>query len=159
MNKILYYLLVFSLLGLLGCDYKPVLSKKNYEFSINVKEISGDEKINSIIVNNFNNLKGDEKKYYINLSSKKEKKIISKDSKGDPSIFELEVNVNYNLEEDGEIIIEKNINRKTTYNNITDKFELENYENSIVDNISKNISDRIIFSVSEIDKWLLNLLR
>ena len=73
MNKILYYLLVFSLLGLLGCDYKPVLSKKNYEFSINVKEISGDEKINSIIVNNFNNLKGDEKKYYINLSSKKEK--------------------------------------------------------------------------------------
>tara|TARA_B100001540_G_scaffold148405_1_gene131666 strand:+ start:35 stop:493 length:459 start_codon:yes stop_codon:yes gene_type:complete len=152
MNKILYYLLVFSLLGLLGCDYKPVLSKKNYEFSINVKEISGDEKINSIIVNNFNNLKGDEKKYYINLSSKKEKKIISKDSKGDPSIFELEVNVNYNLEEDGEIIIEKNINRKTTYNNITDKFELENYENSIVDNISKNISDRIIFSVSEIDK-------
>ena len=61
MNKILYYLLVFSLLGLLGCDYKPVLSKKNYEFSINVKEISGDEKINSIIVNNFNNLKGDEK--------------------------------------------------------------------------------------------------
>ena len=30
MNKILYYLLVFSLLGLLGCDYKPVLSKKNY---------------------------------------------------------------------------------------------------------------------------------
>ena len=152
MNKILYYLLVFSLLGLLGCDYKPVLSKKNYEFSINVKEISGDEKINSIIVNNFNNLKGDEKKYYINLSSKKEKKIISKDSKGDPSIFELEINVNYNLEEDGEIIIIKNINRKTTYNNITDKFELENYENSIVDNISKNISDRIIFSVSEIDK-------
>ena len=74
MNKILYYLLVFSLLGLLGCDYKPVLSKKNYEFSINVKEISGDEKINSIIVNNFNNLKGDEKKYYIN--SVKEWKIM-----------------------------------------------------------------------------------
>ena len=107
MNKILYYLLVFSLLGLLGCDYKPVLSKKNYEFSINVKEISGDEKINSIIINHFNNLKGNEKKYYINLSSKKEKKIISKDSKGDPSIFELEINVNYNLEEDGEIITRK----------------------------------------------------
>ena len=140
MNKILYYLLVFSLLGLLGCDYKPVLSKKNYEFSINVKEISGDEKINSIIVNNFNNLKGDEKKYYINLSSKKEKKIISKDSKGDPSIFELEINVNYNLEEDGEIIIIKNINRKTSYNNITDKFELENYEKTIINNLVSEIN-------------------
>ena len=64
----------------------------------------------------------------------------------------LEINVNYNLEEDGEIIIIKNINRKTTYNNITDKFELENYENSIIDNISQNISDKIIFSVSEINK-------
>ena len=152
MNKILNYLLVFSLLVLLGCDYKPVLSKKNYKFSINIKQVSGDEKINSIIINNFNNLKSDEKKYYINLSSEKEKKILSKNSKGDPSIFELEIKVNYTLVADGEIIIEKNINRKTTYNNITDKFELENYENSIIDNISKNISDRIIFSVSEINK-------
>jgi len=76
MNKILNYILVFSLLALLGCDYKPVLSKKNYKFSINIKEISGDEKINSMIINRFNNLKGNEKKYYINLSSKKEKKII-----------------------------------------------------------------------------------
>ena len=38
MNKILNYLLVFSLLVLLGCDYKPVLSKKNYKFSINIKK-------------------------------------------------------------------------------------------------------------------------
>ena len=152
MNKILNYILLLSLLVLLGCDYKPVLTKKNYKFSINVKKISGDEKINSIIINNFKNLKGDEKKYYINLSSEKEKKILSKNSKGDPSIFELEIKVNYTLVADGEIIIEKNINRKTTYNNITDKFELENYENSIIDNISKNISDRIIFSVSEINK-------
>ena len=152
MNKILNYILLLSLLVLLGCDYKPVLTKKNYKFSINVKKISGDEKINSIIINNFKNLKGDEKKYYINLSSEKEKKILSKNSKGDPSIFELEIKVNYTLVADGEIIIEKNINRKKTYNNITDKFELENYENSIIDNISKNISDRIIFSVSEINK-------
>ena len=152
MNKILNYIIVFFLFALLSCDYKPILKYKNYQFSLNVDKISGDEKINSIIINNFNSLKGDEKEYYINLSSKKEKKIISKDSKGDPSIFELEINVNYNLEEDGEIIIIKNINRKTTYNNNTDKFELENYENSIIDNISQNISDKIIFSVSEINK-------
>ena len=152
MNKILNYIVVFFLFALVSCDYKPILNYKNYQFSLNIDKISGDEKINSIIINNFNNLKSDEKKYYINLSSKKEKKILSKDSKGDPSIFELEIKVNYTLEEDGEIIIEKNINRKTTYNNITDKFELENYENSIIDNISKNISDRIIFSVSEINK-------
>ena len=152
MNKILYYLLVFSLLGLLGCDYKPVLSKKNYEFSINVKEISGDEKINSIIVNNFNNLKGDEKEYYINLSSKKEKKIISKDSKGDPSIFEIKINVNYVVKKDEEILISNKINKKTTYNNITDKFELENYEKTIINNLVSEISDNIMLSISKVSE-------
>ena len=96
--------------------------------------------------------KGKKQKYDLILSSIKEKKILSKDSKGDPSIFELIINVNYVVKKDGEILIENKINRKTTYNNITDKFELENYEKNIVDNLSKNISDKIIFSISEIHK-------
>ena len=152
MNKILNYILVFSLLALLGCEYKPVLSKKNYKFSINVKEISGDEKINSIIINNFNSLKGDEKEYYINLSSKKEKKIISKDSKGDPSIFEIKINVNYVVKKDEEILISNKINKKTTYNNITDKFELENYEKTIINNLVSEISDNIMLSISKVSE-------
>ena len=151
MNKVLNYTLIFLLFLVLSCDYKPILGVKDYKFSISVKETSGDQKINSLIINNFKNLKNDERIYFINLTSKKEKKIISKDTKGDPSIFELEINVNYKLEKNGEIVIQKNINRKTTYNNITDKFELENYENSIIENLTQNISDKIVFSVSEIN--------
>jgi len=152
MNKILNYILIFFLFTLSSCDYKPILSYKNYKFSINVDKITGDERVNSIITNNLNNLKGNEKEFYVTLSSKKEKNIISKDSKGDPSIFELIINVNYNVKLNGEIIIENNILRKTTYNNISDKFELENYEKNMIDNLSRNISDRIIFSISEINK-------
>tara|TARA_B100000965_G_scaffold392535_1_gene402199 strand:+ start:513 stop:971 length:459 start_codon:yes stop_codon:yes gene_type:complete len=152
MNKIIKYILLLFLLTLLGCDYKPILSKKNYQFSINVSEINGDQKVNSIIVDNFESLKNNNKEYFLILSSKKEKNIILKDSKGDPSIFEIIVDVNYKVTKDGKIIIEKNINRKTTYNNISDKFELENYENNIINNLCKNISDRIIFSISEINE-------
>ena len=152
MNKILNYIIIFFLLTLLSCDYKPVLSYKNYQFSINVDKISGDEEINSIIVNNFNNLKGDEKEYYLNLSSKKEKKIISKDSKGDPSIFEIKINVNYVVKKDGEILISNKINKKTTYNNITDKFELENYEKTIINNLVSEISDNIMLSISKVSE-------
>ena len=152
MNKILNYTLIFFLFTLSSCDYKPILSYKNYKFSINVDKITGDEKVNSIITNNLNNLKGNEKEFYVTLSSKKEKNIISKDSKGDPSIFELIINVNYNVKLNGEIIIENNILRKTTYNNISDKFELENYEKNMIDNLSRNISDRIVFSISEINE-------
>jgi len=152
MNKILNYILIFFLFTLSSCDYKPILSYKNYKFSINVDKITGDEKVNSIITNNLNNLKGNEKEFYVTLSSKKEKNIISKDSKGDPSIFELIINVNYKVKLNGEIIIENNILRKTTYNNISDKFELENYEKNMIDNLSRNISDRIVFSISEINE-------
>ena len=152
MNKILNYILIFFLFTLSSCDYKPILSYKNYKFSINVDKVTGDEKVNSIITNNLNNLKGNEKEFYVTLSSKKEKNIISKDSKGDPSIFELIINVNYNVKLNGEIIIENNILRKTTYNNISDKFELENYEKNMIDNLSRNISDRIVFSISEINE-------
>ena len=152
MNKILNYILIFFLFTLSSCDYKPILSYKNYKFSINVEKITGDEKVNSIITSNLNNLKGNEKEFYVTLSSKKEKNIISKDSKGDPSIFELIINVNYNVKLNGEIVIENNILRKTTYNNISDKFELENYEKNMIDNLSRNISDRIIFSISEINE-------
>ena len=152
MNKILNYIIIFLLLTLLSCDYKPVLSYKNYQFSINVDKISGNEEINSIIINNFKNLPGDKEKYFIKLSSKKEKKILSKDSKGDPLIFEIVINVEYIVEKNGNTLIENNLERKTTYNNIVDKFELESYEKTIIDNLTANISDRIIFAISEMNE-------
>ena len=152
MNKILNYILILFLFGLLSCDYKPILSYKNYQFSINANNISGDDKINSIIINKFNNLKGNKKEYYINLTSTKEKKIISKNAKGDPVIFELIINVNYEVQRNDKILIKNNVIRKTTYNNISDKFELESYEKTIINNLATNISDRIMFSISELNE-------
>ena len=150
MNKIINYTLLFFLLLLLSCAYEPILNNKNYTFSINIDKTNGDQKINSIIINNLYNLKGKEKKYDLTISSNKEKNIISKDSKGDPSIFELLINVNYRVGKDGKTLIVNKINRKTTYNNITDKFELENYEKNIINQLSKSASDKIINSISEI---------
>ena len=148
MNKTINY--IFFLLLLSSCAYEPILKNKNYGFSINVDKINGDQKINSVIIKNFNNLNVAEKIYDLTISSTKEKNIISKDSKGDPSIFELIINVNYRVEKDGKTLIVNKINKKTTYNNITDKFELENYEKNIINHLSKSISDKIINSISEI---------
>ena len=152
MNKVLNYISVFFLLFLFSCAYEPMLSKKNYQFSITKNKIAGDQIINSIILDKFNNLNDDKKKFGINLFSNKEKTILSKDSKGDPAIFELIIKVEYAVISDGEILIEKNINRKTTYNNISDKFELENYEKNIIKNISVGISESIISTISEINE-------
>ena len=117
MNKKLNCFLILLFFSLLNCDYKPVLSKKNYNFTISTNKINGDQKINSIIINNFNKLKSKDKKYFVNLSSKKQKNIISKDSKGDPSIFELIVNVDYSVDKDGKTIFYKPfIKKRKKYN-------------------------------------------
>ena len=150
MNKISNYILFFVFFLLSNCAYEPILINKNYEFSINFDKLNGDQKINSLIVSNFSNLKGKEIKYDLTLSSTKEKNIISKDTKGDPSIFEILINVDYSVKKNGKILIEDKINRRATYNNITDKFELENYEKNIINNLSINISDKIMNSISEI---------
>ena len=151
MNKILSYIFVFFLFILFSCSYEPILNKKNYQFSINLINASGDKLINSIIVNRFDNLNGNKKKYDLTFTSKKEKNIISKDSKGDPTMFELLVVVNYNVKIDGKIILERNIKRNNTYNNISDKFELEKYEKSIIINLSNSISNNIVSSISQIE--------
>ena len=152
MNKISNYILILSLLLLTNCGYQAVLNNQNYQFSINVNKISGDQKINSLIINSFKQLKENEKKYNLSLTSNKEKLIISKDSKGDPSIFEIKINVNYVVEKDGEILISNKINKKTTYNNITDKFDLENYEKNIINNLVSEISDNIKLSISKVSE-------
>ena len=152
MNKIKNYTVLFFLLLLSNCAYEPILNNKNHDFSLVVEKIDGDKKINSMIVNNFNNLKGKEKKYNLNLSSTKIKNVISKDSKGDPAIFELIINVNYSVKKNEETLLSNEINLKDIYNNVSDKFELENYEKNIINNLSKNISDRIIHSISEINE-------
>ena len=152
MNKIINYILIFLLFFLFNCAYEPILKSKNYLFSINVSNINGDKEINSIIINKFGSLKENEKKYDLTLTSKKEKKIISKDSKGDPSIFELKIIVNYIVKKDEETLISNKINKRTTYNNIADKFELKNYEMTIINNLTSEISENIMFSISRINE-------
>ena len=152
MNKIINYTFLLTLFFLTNCGYQAVLSNQNYKFSINTNKLNGDQKINSLITNNFNKLKENEKKYDLTLLSSKEKIVISKDSKGDPSIFELKINVNYIVEQEGEVLINNKINKKTTYNNITDKFELESYEKTIIDNLASEISDNIMLSISKISE-------
>ena len=152
MNKIKNYILILLLLFLSNCGYEAVLNNKDYQFSINVNKIDGDQKINSQIINNFNKLRESEKKYNLTLTSNKEKTIISKDAKGDPSIFELKIEINYIVKKEGETLISNKINRKTTYNNITDKFELESYERTIINNLVSEITDNIMLSISKISQ-------
>ena len=81
------------------------------------------------------------------INSIKNKGIISNDSKGDPLKFEISINVNYKILENGQIILERDIEKSNIFNNKSDKFELDQDEKNITTNLSEKISDNIISSI------------
>ena len=149
--KIYLILLVVTLIT--GCSYKPILSKKNYEFSIEKIEFKGDKEVNYFIENKLKNLKNPKynNKYYLQIENSKFKNIISKDTKGDPSKLEIIIVSNFKISNSEKLLIEKKLKVKNNYNNISDKLQLKKYESIIIENLSNKISDNIISSITNIN--------
>ena len=156
MNKTLAkFVLVFIILGLTSCSYSPIFSEKNYNFEINEIVLTGEKDINKILREKFNRIKNNQnlqkKEYKLLINSKKERSIVSKNSKGDPLKFELIITVQYEIILDENLILKKTIEKNNIYNNDSDLFKLEQSEKIIIDNISGNISDNIISSIINLD--------
>ena len=150
MIKFKSLLLIIFFFLITSCDYEPILKQKNYNFSVDVIETKGDSKINSIIKKNVERINGSEKKYSIYLNSSIEKKIISKDTKGDPSIIQLNILVMYEVKDKNKILISDQLKSYSNYNNISDKFELKKYEDILVENSAERLSENIIASITTI---------
>ena len=153
-NKILVNCLIF--IFIVSCGYTPILIEKNYPFRIQSIERIGNNKINSSIAQKLKYLnKSDDTLnkivYNLRLESKLNKKIISKDSKGDPLIFEIKVTTVVTILKgnDGKVLSQE-ISNKINYDNQVDKFELIKYENGLITNLSSNLGDRILSILSNI---------
>ena len=133
-----------------GCGFTPILSSSNYNFSYVIEESSGSERVNSYINERLRNLNGKEKTYQVILNSREAKNILSKDSKGDPSILEIVINLNYIIKDNEKVLINKILTQRSTYNNISDKFELEKSEEILVENLTRDLAQNIISSTSAI---------
>ena len=151
------YIKIFSIILLVtlivGCSYQPILSKKNYEFSIEKIELIGDKEVNYFIEKKLKNYKepNQNNKYYLKIESSKLKNIISNDSKGDPSKLEIIIISKFKLSNSEKLLFEKKIKVKNNYNNISDKLKLKKYESIIIENLSEKISDNIIFSITNLN--------
>ena len=149
--KIYLILLLVALIA--GCSYKPILSKKNYEFSLEKIELKGDKEVNYFIEKRLKNLKKPNynNKYYLQIENSKIKNIISKDTKGDPSKLEIIIISNFKVSNSEKLLLEKKLKVKNNYNNISDKLQLKKYESIIIENLSDKISDSIISVITNIN--------
>ena len=146
MKKNFNIIFIIFFLSTTGCGFTPILVKSNYNFSYIIEKSTGSDRVNSNINQRLKTLKGNEKTYSISLNSKESKTILSKDSKGDPSILEIVINLTYIIKDNGKIIVNKNLTQRSTYNNISDKFELEKSEEILVENLTMILTQDIISS-------------
>ena len=152
MNKIITKIILITfILASASCSYKPIFSEKNYNFQIDEINLSGDKDISKVIDRKLTMIRksqnSDKKKFSVIINSIKNKKIISNDSKGDPLKFEINILVDYRILENGELILEREIEKNNIYNNKSDKFELYENEKNITNILSEIIGDNIISSI------------
>ena len=158
MNKLIIKIIFVIYIGLtLSCSYTPLFSEKNYNFGfeqINFIE-DGEKDANRIIENKFKLIQqvNDKKlkKYILSIKTSKVKKIVLKDSKGDPVKFELVLKANYEVIDNEKVLVNKEIERKNIYDNNSDKFKLKEKEKIILENLAGNISDMILTSIIILD--------
>ena len=138
-------IIIFFLL-LLSCGYKPIYSSNEVNFSITEIKLFGKINIGSKIKKNLNIYRNVENKntfYSLKINADQKKNVISKDAKGDPKIFEIQISVDLTILENNKIKNKKNFKESFTYNNSTNKFDLKRYEKNIEDNLIKKIITKI----------------
>ncbi len=156
MNKIFKrFLPIILIFTLLSCAYEPMFSEKSYNFKMGEIKFEGNKDINRIIKSKFNLIKDDVSKdkdvYDLIIKSEKDKIIVAKDTKGDPSKFELIIKTDYKIKRNQKLLLKNKIIKNNIYNNVSDKFKLEQNERIIIDNLSEKISDEIITSIMNLD--------
>ena len=87
-------LIIFFAFILSHCGFSPIyINEVNSDYRIIVEKTNGDKHINSLIKNEINKISNSEstKNYYIKINSQYEKVIMSKDTKGSPSEYQIRV--------------------------------------------------------------------
>ena len=90
------FITITCLIFLISCGYNPMMVEKDYNFEIQIEKSIGDKDVNKYIKKDIERLDGNIK-FNLIVDSKKEKIIVSKDNKGNPSILEMIINVNFKL--------------------------------------------------------------
>ena len=146
-----YYLLIILLL-FTQCDYKPIYSKNNQNFEIKIKEFNKD-KTNKVLANRLENYSYNKNKlflYELKLLTSENKIVLSKDTKGDPLLLGLKINLKIEVYEKDILIAKKEYIEQFNYQNLSKKFELNSYESEIRLNIYDKIISKILIDLANL---------
>jgi hypothetical protein len=127
-----------------NCGFTPVyLKDNNINYSIEQISLTGDRDLNNFLRTNFSRYKNKEinNKIYIEAKSEYKKLIISKNSAGVVTNYQLEVEVIFSIKP---IDKEIKITEKRIMESKSDKFEENEYERSIKQSFASSITNKLI---------------
>ena len=149
-NKIFFFTI---LIFLSQCGYQTIYSNKNLDFSVGKIKILNDQNIGRLIKNRLALLSSESinaDNYNLEIDSKFEKTIASKNKQGNPNIFNIIVYVKVNITSERGIKESKVFSEGINYNNSEDKFNLKRYEDSLKVNLTEKIIDDLLLYLQSI---------
>ena len=138
--------LILSFFFIVSCGYQPLYSNKETNFYIYKINSFGDKIINKALINRLEIYKdtNSNKKIELEINSKINKTTTSKDTKGNPKTFRIEIISQIKVIKKEKINLDKIFSKYTNYNNSSKKFELKQYEENLKINLIDKISEDII---------------
>jgi len=138
--------LILSFFFIVSCGYQPLYSNKETNFYIYKINSFGDKIINKALINRLEIYKDTKsnKKIELEINSKINKTTTSKDTKGNPKTFRIEIISQIKVIKEEKINLDKIFSKSTNYNNSSKKFELNQYEENLKINLIDKISEDIV---------------
>jgi len=153
LKKIIIILL--STLYLASCGFAPIYSKKNLDFQINNIQFEGDREIKAILLSNLSAYKTKRKdKYNYNLNIKSEKKveIASKNTKGEATVYKININSIVEVFLDDKLLLTKHYNNSSIYSSEKKIIKMKEVESRNLSNLSSKLASEIILTLSLANK-------
>tara|TARA_B100000575_G_C22983878_1_gene567559 strand:+ start:24 stop:470 length:447 start_codon:yes stop_codon:yes gene_type:complete len=127
-----------------SCGYTSLYEEMKRDLFINVLSMEGDFEINNYIKNNLkiSSNKDSSNIYDLSLKTEFTKIVLAKDATGEPTDYNLKMNVKFKItsHNNKEIKFEENFKIKKN----DDNFEQSNYEKELKRNFSKNVQEKLI---------------
>ena len=143
--KCLKYLIVFIFFA--GCGYTPIYKTDQIsKFKLGIINHSGDKKVGRELINNLEKFKDKKSNniFDIYLTTIKKENIVSKDKKGDPSSYKIQLEVNLDLiSQNNDKKFSKKFIKETTYNSMNNNFDLNRYKKKLEKNLTAQILQEI----------------
>lgn len=148
-NKIFALFFIFVLTG---CGFTPMYNNSSkLDYVISIKEKEGDRFINNIISNEIKRISSLDSKNQLNIKINTifEKIIVTKDTKGSVSEYQLNTTTFITLENFNNKSFK--FNESLNLKNISDIFQQKNYENTIKRNFALSIIRKFNLSLLDLE--------